>query len=393
MLTMDRRSLLKGTGAGVLASLVSTRAAFAAAPTDNRLVLVFLRGGLDGLHALAPFDDRDYRRLRPTLALGIGRHDNAPIPLGGTFGLHPSLAPLKALYDGGELLFVPAASTRYRERSHFDGQNMLENGSGRPYGAEDGWLNRAILGLNAGDRRLGLALGPAVPLILQGPARVRTWANSSLPQVDKDFLLRLASVYAQDPLFAEALHDASGALRPDVDTSMVDQPLPRKDFLLSARAAADLLARDEGPRIAAMELPGWDTHFNQEQRLAGLLGTVAQGLLDLKAGLGDAWARTTVMVVSEFGRTAAENGSRGTDHGTGGLAILAGGAVRGGRIAGDWPGLARLYEDRDVAPVNDYEAIFKALLIGHLGLNQALVEDHVFPGNARTAPMDGLLRG
>ncbi len=173
----------------------------------------------------------------------------------------------------------------------------------------------------------------------------------------------------------------------------MDNPAQRRNFGMSTRAAADLLARADGPRIAAMELQGWDTHFGQEGRLTNLLGQVAEGILELKAGLGDVWAKTTVMVVSEFGRTAAQNASRGTDHGTGGLAILAGGAVRGGRIAGDWPGLTdrALFEERDVRAVNDYESLFKAVLIAHMGLDQAFVEDRVFPASRRTRPMDGLL--
>ena len=205
---LERRSFLTGAAAlAALAPLASTRAAFAAAPTDRRFVLVLLRGGLDGLHALPPHGDRDYRRLRPTLALS----PDPALDLDGYFGLHPALGDLMPLYRAGELLLVPAAATRYRDRSHFDGQNMLENGSGKPYGAQDGWLNRAILGLNGGDRRLGLALGPSVPLILQGPAHIRSWSDSSLPAVDEDFLARITVAYQHDPLFAAALRDAKAA--------------------------------------------------------------------------------------------------------------------------------------------------------------------------------------
>ena len=211
MSMLERRSFLTGAAAlAALAPLASARAAFAAAPTDRRFVLVLLRGGLDGLHALPPHGDRDYRRLRPTLALS----PDPALDLDGYFGLHPALGDLMPLYRAGELLLVPAAATRYRDRSHFDGQNMLENGSGKPYGAQDGWLNRAILGLNGGDRRLGLALGPSVPLILQGPAHVRSWSDSSLPAVDEDFLARITVAYQNDPLFAAALRDARGGAKP-----------------------------------------------------------------------------------------------------------------------------------------------------------------------------------
>ena len=386
---LARRSFL--TGAAALAALASARAAFAAAPTDRRFVLVLLRGGLDGLHALPPHGDRDYRRLRPTLALS----PDPVLDLDGYFGLHPALGDLMPLYRAGELLLVPAAATRYRDRSHFDGQNMLENGSGKPYGAQDGWLNRAIIGLNGGDRRLGLALGPSVPLILQGPARVRSWSDSGLPAADEDFLARVTVAYQNDPLFAAALRDARGGVKPAVGMGdMAGEPGREQVYVKAARAAADLLARPDGPRVAVLESQGWDTHFAQERRLTELLGDLSRGLLELKRGLGEAWRETVVMVVSEFGRTAAENGSRGTDHGTGGLALLAGGAVAGGRIVGDWPGLSdrALYEGRDVLAANAYERLFKAVLIGHLGLDLGFVEDRVFPASRAQSPMDGLFR-
>ncbi len=383
---LDRRRFLQLSGAGIAASLAASRVAFASAPTDNRFVFVFLRGGLDGLHALAPWADADYRRLRPALAPGRDEvHD-----LDGYFGLHHGLGALMPLWSAGELTFVPAATTRYRSRSHFDGQNLLENGTGQPFGARDGWLNRAITGLNAGDRRLGLSLGPAVPLILQGGASVQSWSNEQLPDLDEDFLARLAIVYRGDPLFAAALGDAAGAPEPEMGGEAGGN-----GFATAARAAADLLARPEGPRIAVMEMEGWDTHVNQRPRLNGQFGRLAEGLLALRDGLGAEWSRSVVMVASEFGRTAAENGSGGTDHGTGGLALLAGGAVRGGRIAGDWPGLSAraLFEERDLRAVNAYEGIFKAILIGHLGLDPGYAERIVFPGSADLAPVGGLLRG
>ena len=388
---LKRRSFLRGAAAlAALAPLASARAAFAVAPTDRRFVLVLLRGGLDGLHALPPHGDRDYRRLRPTLALS----PDPALDLDGYFGLHPALGDLVPLYRAGELLLVPAAATRYRDRSHFDGQNMLENGSGKPYGAQDGWLNRAILGLNGGDRRLGLTLGPSVPLILQGPAHVRSWSDSSVPAVDEDFLARITVAYQHDPLFAAALGDAQGGTKPVGMGDMAGEPGREKSHIKAARVAADLLSRPDGPRVGVLESQGWDTHFAQERRLKELLGELSRGLLELKSGLGEVWRETVVIVISEFGRTAAENGSRGTDHGTGGFALLAGGAVAGGRIVGDWPGLSEraLYEGRDVLAANSYERLFKAILIGHLGLDPGCVEDRVFPASRAQSPTDGLFR-
>ncbi len=384
---LNRRALLRASGAGMLGAMTASRLAFAAAPTDNRFVFVFLRGGLDGLHALVPWADADYRRLRPDL--GLGRE--AVVDLDGYFGMHAALSPLMPLFSAGEMLFIPAATTRYRDRSHFDGQNVLENGSGRPFGRRDGWLNRAIAGLNGGDARLGLSLGPSVPLILQGAAPVQAWSNEHIPDLDDDFLGRLDIVYRGDPLFSTALREARGTMQPDM-AMMAEE---RDTLAISAAAAAAMLGAADGPRIAVMEVQGWDTHTGQAGRLERLFTRLAHGLMTLREGLGPAWERTLVMVASEFGRTAAENGSRGTDHGTGGLALLAGGAVRGGRIAGDWPGLSRraLFEDRDLRAVNEYERIFKAILIDHLGLDPAFAEDVAFPESRALTPMDGLLRG
>lgn len=392
---LDRRHFLLGSGAAAAVALGSARATFAGAPTDNRLVFIILRGGLDGLHALAPYADKNYRSLRPRLALASPGQENGVLDVNGYFGMHPALRSLHTLYKANELVLVPASSTRYRMRSHFDGQNMLENGSGKPYGAGTGWLNRAISGLNAGDRKLGLALGPAVPLILQGDARVQTWANSQLPKVDEDFLTRMSRMYNSDPLFAVAIADAQASLKPNLKMDgMNARPGSAKEFALAAKAAANLLSRDNGPRIAVMELQGWDTHFRQEERLSALFAQLSQGVRALKDGLGAAWAKTAIVVVSEFGRTVAENGSSGTDHGTGGIAMVAGGAIAGGKIAGKWPGLSgkTLFEGRDVHAVNDYESIFKSALVSHMGLARGFVEDKIFPNSGDIKFMDGLFR-
>ncbi|MCA2011262.1 DUF1501 domain-containing protein [Cereibacter sphaeroides] len=392
---LNRRSFLRLTGtglayAGVAGALTASGAAFASAPTDNRFVFVFLRGGLDGLHALVPWADADYHRLRPQLGAPLRPSEGGSIDLNGYFGLHQDLSALMPLWQSGELSFIPAATTRYRDRSHFDGQNLLENGTGRPNGARDGWLNRAIVELNGGDRRLGLSLGPSVPLILQGPAPVQAWSNEQLPDLDEDFLQRLAVVYRHDPAFQSALAAAMGTPEPDMSA---DAPT-RDNFVIAARAAADILAAPEGPRIGVLEMSGWDTHYGQPGRLPRLFQRLSEGLLALREGLGQDWSRTVVMVASEFGRTAAENGSQGTDHGTGGLAMLAGGAVRGGQIAGNWPGLsaAALFEDRDLRAVNAYESVFKTILIQHLGLDAGFAERVVFPESQSLAPFEGILR-
>ena len=391
---INRRTLLQFAGAGIAATPFAPLPVFAAAPTSKRFVLLILRGGADGLHMLAPWADRAYRDLRPGLAL---HRDGAPrvLDLDGYFAFHPALEQFAALYQQRELAVLPAATTRYRDRSHFDGQNLLENGTAMPYGAADGWLNRSVALLNEGDRRLGLALGPRVPLVLQGSAAVQTWSDSQLPEVSEEFLFRLEQIYSADEAFASTLELAQGTAPPDIDdSSMRSNPLRGPSLSLSAQAAASFLARADGPRIAVLESQGWDTHFDQERRLSQLFTEVAGAIMDLRTGLGEAWRETAVMVVSEFGRTAAENGSRGTDHGTGGIAVLAGGAIHGGRLLGDWPGLspAALYEGRDLRATSFYEAAFKSVLIEHMGLAQSVVEDSVFPDSAAVTPMDNLFR-
>jgi uncharacterized protein (DUF1501 family) len=392
---LTRRRLLQGAGAAGAMTTVLPGLALGAAPGENRFVLLILRGGLDGLDAVPPYADRHYVAARPKIRIPPPGAEGGAIDLNGYFGLHPALAPLHGLYRENRLLVVHAATTPYRRRSHFDGQNLLENGTAKPYGVADGWLNRALTGL--GGQRLGLSVGDAVPLVMRGDAQVRTWAPSRLPEVDDDFMTRLGYVYGTDPMLAEVLRQgleskagAAGAM-----DGMNRRTGRRGRFKLLAEAAGRLLAEASGPRIAVLEAGGWDTHVNQDRRLTNLLGDLADGLEAMQTALGPAWRRTVVVTVSEFGRTVAENGTSGTDHGVGGIALILGGAVRGGRIAGAWPGLAphQRYRERDVKPVNDYRAVFKAVLHEHMGVDQAVLEDTVFPTSRAVAPMEGIIRG
>lgn len=388
---LTRRQLIKATAAAGAVAL-APRLSLAAAPTDKRLAIVLLRGGLDGLHAVPPHADADYRRLRPRLAIGEPGTAEGALDLDGYFGLHPALAPIHDMYRAGEVLVVPASTTRYRKRSHFDGQNLLENGTSVPFGAKDGWLNRALAGMGDGSQRLGLALGPTVPLMLHGEAPVRTWSESALPKADEDFLRRLAYTYRDDPLFAKALADAQGAPSLEMDNAMGRGR--NKDFQRAAEAAATLLAQEQGARVAVIEAGGWDTHFGQERRLKGLFEQLSAGLTAFKQKLGPHWRDTVVIVVSEFGRTAAENGSRGTDHGTGGVAFAIGGAVRGGRVHQAWPGLGSkdLLDGRDLRPLTTYESLFKGALVSHMNLSESLVEGRIFPDSRDVGLFDGLVR-
>lgn len=376
-----------GAGAAVLAHPALT---LARAPTEQRLVVVILRGGLDSLHALVPHADPHYARLRPTLAVPPPGQSGGALDLDGHFGLHPALAPLHALYRAGEMLVVPATTTAYRARSHFDAQNILENGGTRPFELRDGWLNRALAGMNGGVRRLGLALGPAVPLILHGDRPISTWADSPLPGVDEDFLGRLAIAYEGDPLFADTLEEARATQVGATDDRAEGGRGRGSAFRTAASVAARLLGADDGARIAVLEAGGWDTHFAQERRLKTLFEQLGAALVTLRDGLGVHWRSTTVVVVSEFGRTVAENGSRGTDHGVGGLALVLGGTLNGATVLGSWPGLSRsaLHEGRDLRPTTDYASLFKTILIDRFGLSEGFVQDRVFPASRRAVPME-----
>jgi uncharacterized protein (DUF1501 family) len=398
-----RRSLLLGLSA---AATAGGRAAFATTPGEKRLVVIILRGALDGLAAVAPYGDAQYRSVRGPLALPEPGQEGGALDLGGHFGLSPAMPGLAALYRSGEAAIVHAVAGPYRGRSHFDGQDWMESGAEQRLSG--GWLNRAVIAAWPGEAaatqgasRKALVAGPAVPLLMKGPARIANHAPRTLGRVPEDALRRLASLYAADPLLGPAVADAragrafaDGALGP-MHGPAANAAGDRAAFRDLARAAGRLLATADGPRVAALELGGFDTHAMQAQRLPGLLGTLDDAIAALRDGLGPAWATTAILAMTEFGRTVAANGTGGTDHGTGGVAFLAGGAVAGGRVAGTWPGLAAsaLHEGRDLAPTTDLRAIAKALLAAQLGLPRASLDSAVFPASAAVTPMAGLLRG
>ena len=401
---INRRHFTRGAAALLGASaMTQLPVAYANAPTQKRLIVMVLRGAMDGLHALVPYGDKNYAKIRPNLAMSAPGGDKPVIDLNGSFGLHPALRPLKSLYDEGEISFIPAAATRYRARSHFEAQNMLETLGSAPYALKTGWLNRALMSLNYGDARMGLALGPSVPLILFGKAGVRTYSESRLPEVTEDFMSRIGTMYDSDPAFHRAISQAMEDMNPpagsmtDSDGSMMsdmDEMRLRPNKLSDTTfAAATLLKAEDGPRIAVIEAGGWDTHFAQERRLNAQFEDLSAGIMTLKTELGDVWSKTAIVVVSEFGRTARENGSAGTDHGTGGLAMVAGGAVKGGQILGSWPGLSSsaLFEDRDLMPTTDVESVFKSVLRDHMGISERALDTSVFPDLRAIKPMPGLI--
>lgn len=395
-MTTRRRVLTTGATLTLLAPFA--RLAAAGRDSDSRFVLVILRGGLDGIAAVPPYAEPEYAKLRGPIALGKPGSDGGVLDLDGTFGLHPALANLHAMYTAGEALVVHAAATPYRDRSHFEAQNVLEAGSVEPSAAAGGWLNRALGALAAdGNDVAAVALADSVPLVLRGELAVTSWAPSRLPVPGDDTLLRVRALYeAADPALAQSLYDAL-----EVRAIVGNQSEQRMDGRAGLRvaplasAAARFLVSPEGPRIAVLDAGGWDTHQNQggaQGPLAQRLGGLDTALQMLKTELGEHWQRTTVVIVTEFGRAVAANGTRGTDHGTAGCAFVAGGAVAGGRVVADWPGLAArdLHDGRDLRPTTDLRALFKAVLHERFGVGEAALARAVFPGSDAVAPLDGI---
>jgi uncharacterized protein (DUF1501 family) len=373
--------------------LLSARFAFAApAVTDARFVFIILRGALDGLSAVPPYGDSDYARLREQLAIGAPGTADGALALDGHFGLNPGLPFVHESYGAGEALIVHAVATPYRERSHFDGQDVLESGVPRPHASQTGWLNRAVAALPAGNAhgaQAGVALGQNVPLVLRGPAPIASWSPSKLPEIDDDTLQRIADRYASDAVLSQRLGDALSTDRiaaESADPAMAAAPAAGSAgrYLETVRTAASFLKREDGPAVAVFDTTGWDTHFNEgggQGQLTQRLTALDTALRALKDSLGSTWSRTAVLIATEFGRTAAANGTRGTDHGTAAAAFLLGGAVHGGRVLCDWPGLSAhdLYQDRDLRATTDLRSVIKAVLRDHLHISARTLDAQVFP--------------
>lgn len=381
---MSRRHFIRVAAAGAGALLVAPRIAFARAGTEQRFVFVIQRGAADGLNIVVPYAEPAYATLRGPLAVDPA----AATKLDGTFSLHPSLVETAKLYAARQALFVHAIASPYRDRSHFDGQNVLETGGRTPYQVKDGWLNR-LAGLLPPARTPAIAFAPTVPAALRGRVEVASYAPSGLPPAPDDLLARVTDLYGRDaqlrPLWDEAM--AARGLAGDAKA--------RQDPAGLGKFAATFLARDDGPRLAMIETGGWDTHSAQNPRLATQLKALDTLLAALRDGLGPVWDRTTVLVATEFGRTAAVNGTGGTDHGTASAALLVGGAVTGGRVIADWPGLrpGDLYEARDLRPTAALDALIAGAAAESLGLDPQRTAETLFAqAGASPRPMSGLVR-
>lgn len=374
-----RRSVL-AIGGGLAATLAFPAGQlFAETDMQRRFVFIIQRGAADGLNTLIPFGDPALVQLR-------GRDAAMPdglVKLDGTFALHPSLANVAALYRKGQASFVHAVASRYRERSHFDAQNLLENGASEPYARDDGWLNR-LVGMIPATGPGGVAIAPVMPLALRGPASATSFAPSYLHIGSSDVIARAGELYASDPALAAAWQAAMATQDLVPDGNEKDGPAAL------GKIAAGFLAKADGPRIAMLEIDGWDTHLAQAPRLGGKLTQLDRMIAGLQEGLGTVWNDTVVVVATEFGRTAAFNGTAGTDHGTGSVAMLLGGAVRGGRIVSDWPGLRQqdLLEARDLRPTMSLENLIASAAAQTFGLDPEKTGKTLF---GMPATVDGLV--
>ena len=393
-MTTRREALQWMGGAAALAGLPGL--VFAApAAGERRLVFMFLRGGMDALSAVPAYGDPDYEARRGILAVGRPGTPGGALDLDGRFGLNPNLAEMHKLYGARELAVLHAIASPYRDRSHFDAQNLLENGTGRPFGRDTGWLNAALEAGSARQTAGGLALGQSIPLVLRGPAQVGSWSPSRLAGPDPDLLEKLGALYQGDALLERSFKAARESQAMMEGQSARGMNGAGGPVLVLAKAAGEALAKRDGPRVASIDFGGWDTHVNQLGEYGPLtrnLRLLDRSVATLKTSLGAAWAHTAVLIVTEFGRTVAPNGSTGTDHGTGGAAFVAGGAVRGGRVLADWPGLRErdLHEGRDLRPTQDLRALFKAALIAQMRIDDAKLEALVFPGSRGVKPLEGL---
>lgn len=381
--SLNRRHALASLAVGGSA-LLAPRLAFAAtAETDRRFLFIIQRGAADGLHTLAPVGDPAYRHMRGALAEDF----TGAATLEGLFALHPSLATVGQLHAAKQALFVHATASPYRDRSHFDAQNVLETGGTVPYQMQDGWMNRLLALMPGGTR--AMAVGATVPAALRGRIEVPSYGNSALPDANDEMLARVSQLYAGD---AQLKGLWEGAMQ--ARTMAMGDTDKGQDPAALGRLAARLMSGPEGARVATVETGGWDTHYNQRGRLATQLKQLDTLIAALKEGLGASWDKTLVLVATEFGRTVAINGTQGTDHGTGSMAMLLGGAVSGGRVVADWPGLKQdqLYEGRDLKPTTPIDAVIAGAVGMHFGIDPARLLGATFPGSGGK-PVEGLVRG
>ncbi len=420
MTRLTRRSVLNsGAALGLTVSFMGRPALADPALADRKLVVIICRGAMDGLSVSPPVGDPDYAGLRGKIAIpGFGA-DGGALKMDSNFGLHPKLATVHRLAQDGQARIAPAIASTDRARSHFEAQDVLESGAVVVYSSSSGWLNRTLQAMGPARNVQALSVGAQAPLILRGPVQAASWSPGGLQGHDPRLPGILADLYAGDPLLGPALASglrtesmarAAMAMTTPADAAepkglmqaAAQAPSPGAAIAKVADAArssgaavAKLMTAEDGPSLVAISLEGFDTHANQgasDGQLANRLGYLDAVIDGLHTGLGQAWSKTAVVVVTEFGRTARINGTSGTDHGTASTALVLGGSLRRGGIIGDWPGLApgRLFEGRDTAPTLEMRSLFKGILAEQLGVDRQALDSVVFPGSAGAAPVTGL---
>ena len=402
---LTRRSFLQRTSLISLLGLSSALMgqagiSFANVQTNKRLIIVLLRGGLDGLSAVPPLGDPNYKNLRQNLAIP----EDIAYPLTTNFALHPAFEPIFSGIDNDEFLCIHAVASPYRQRSHFDAQNVLEIGSNKPHALKSGWLNRLAAAIDSKNGKLSLAIGSQKPLIISGDQPTGSWAPSGLPEPNDVFFRFAEKLYKNDAALSRNLKEAIAIddkvdrlFHDKNDRQMARQARSKQGFPTLAEAAGKLLAEADGPRLATLEMGGWDTHLNQGDiggQLSNNLGLLAQGLAILKNEMHNVWSNTAIVALTEFGRTARPNGSQGTDHGMGGVALLFGGAVNGKkRVLTQWPGLKPelLFENRDLAPTLDIRSVMKGLIHDLYGVPDMVLDHDIYPNSDHIDRLRGLV--
>jgi uncharacterized protein (DUF1501 family) len=419
---MDRRAFLQALALGGTASLASNCGAWAMVSpsqiaSSRRLIVVFMRGAVDGLSLVVPYNETNYYRQRSTIAIGKPGSANGTIDLDGRFGLHPALAPLMPFWKDGSLAFVHAAGSPDPTRSHFDGQDNVESGTPGNKATPDGWLNR-LEGIMPATEEIrsaptrAVSIGSLLPRIFKGRNSVATIASGAAAArptaLDRPSVRRaFEAVYGDDTRMGSMFANYVAA-RADV-VAAIEQADPEMmaanggaastyAFATDATRLGALIRRDPRVQLGFLAASGWDTHANQggasDGQLAGLLSPFAKGMSALARSLGPVYAETTIAVISEFGRTVAQNGNAGTDHGHGNVMWLMGGPVDGGKVHGEWPGLdeAALHEGRDLAVTTDYRTVLAQLCERHLGIPDMDLSK-VFPDMPRQAKSLQLIKG
>ena len=379
---MNRRNILGVMGASA-ATFALPNMAFAKTGGNKKFIFILQRGAADGLIALAPTGDSAFETMRG----GFVRDLEDAHKIDSYFTMHGALTNMARLYGEKQLVLAHAISSSYRDRSHFDGQNVLETGAATPYDLNSGWLNR-LIGLLPDGRRKAIGFGKTLPLALRGEYPAASYTPNAGRDPNANLLTRISDLYSDDPKLSSAWEQALQT------RDMVGEvgKIGRSDYAAIGELMSRLVKGPEGASIATYETTGWDTHTGQSFRSKSELGRLDAFVEALQAGLGEDWDNTVIVVATEFGRTVRMNGTQGTDHGTGSLAYVLGGAVRGGRVVSDWPGIgpSNLLDDRDLMPTTSLELLMAGVIGDHFELDSGKVAHELFPGATKGVPVSGI---